>query len=84
MCIRDRLTAAPQELGRILSSVRELLRRRSLLIAAMEQSDLRPALLALIPHELQDGLPMAVRERLALLSKAPFLTFLSDVQQLLS
>lgn len=82
--VRHELTAAPQELGRILYSVRELLRRRSLLIAAMEQSDLRPALLALMPHELQDGLPMSVRERLALLSKAPFLTFLSDVQQLLS
>lgn len=82
--VRHELTAAPQELDRILSSVRELLRRRSLLIAAMEQSDLRPALLALLPSELQDGLPIAVSARLALLSKPPFLTLLGDVQRLLS
>lgn len=69
---------------RILSSVRELLSRRAMLVAALEQADLRPALLALIPSELHAALPSDRRARLKLLHRASVVTLLSDAQQLLS
>ena len=46
------LAQAPQEQARLLTAVRELLWRRALLIAAVEQPDLRPALLSLLPSPL--------------------------------
>lgn len=75
---------ASAQLDRILSSVRELLSRRALLVSALEQADLRPALLALIPSELHASLPSDRLARLKLLQRSAIVTLLADAQRLLS
>jgi predicted Zn-dependent protease len=94
--VQHELSATAGELARILAAVQALLGRRALLIAAIEQLDLRPALWSLVPAQQVvgdaalsvSGLPaMGLGEpwqRLALLAKPPLVTLLSDAQQLLS
>lgn len=68
----------------VLASARELLSRRAMLVAALEQPDLRPALLALVPSDAHACLLTERRARLKLLQRTSIVTLLVDAQQLLS
>ena len=91
--VRHELATSPEKVTQQLGQTRELFHRRALLLAAVEQHDLRPALWSLLPahepmgeqsHGPQPGEPTEPHDRLALLSQPPLRTLLLDAQRLLS
>lgn len=85
--VRHELARSPQHITQQLEQTRALLHRRALLIAAVEQHDLRPALWSLVPTSDQpspSSQEAGPRDRLRLLSQPLLRTLLVDAQRLLS